>query len=72
MTVKCHLCGAEFDPRYGWQMVYGWGRKAAGGSRRGGSDIALRKPYLPEIFACEPCIDGQKHGRSPRQGGLLD
>lgn len=71
MIVRCFYCNEEFDSKLGWQRCYGWQKKAGGsGSRRGGSDVALRQPYLPEQFACEPCVDGMKHGRSPHQGGF--
>lgn len=69
MNVTCMFCGCEFESHTGWRRVMGFERKG-GPSRRGGSDIALRQPYQPEAFACHPCVDGQKHGRSPHQEGF--
>lgn len=70
MIVRCFYCNQEFDSKHAWQRCYGWQRKASGGSRRGGSDVALRQPYMPEQFACAPCIDAMAHGRSPQQEGF--
>lgn len=66
---RCSFCRAECDPRFMWQRIQGWERKAQGGSRRGGSDIALRERR--EEFACGHCIDQIRNGRSPKQGALL-
>lgn len=70
MIVRCTYCGCEFDPSAGWRLVTGWERKASSASRRGGSDVVLRTPR-GEKFACDPCIDNLKHGRSAYQEALL-
>ena len=53
-----------------WQLVIGWQRKAHGESRRGGSDIALRRPYGEgdgETWACDSCIRKARLGVDPRR-----
>lgn len=48
--------------------MVGWERKAGYGSRKYGSDIALREPG--DEFACDPCVRRQQRGVNPGQGSL--
>ena len=68
----CVYCGNVVDPNNAnvYQQVVGWERKAFGASRRGGSDIMLRGP-VPNVFACQFCIDKLKAGVSVAQESLL-
>lgn len=65
--VRCTFCGREVDPnsKLIWRRVEGWERKGFGGSRRGGSDIALR--HVTDEVACPACIEHQRMGLSVSQ-----
>lgn len=72
MTRPCHFCGREINPDgpNTYRRIHGWERKASTwGSRKGGSDIALREPS--EEVACGFCIDNLKNGRAANQGALI-
>lgn len=72
MIVTCNYCRCELETESAatiFRRVLGWEKKAHGLSRRGGSDIVLREPV--DEFACRPCIDALKSGRSPHQEALL-
>jgi len=75
MTLKFYCsfgCGTEVDPesRYAWREVHGWERRSSPtGTRRGGSDISMRKPTGK--VACDGCIQRLKAGLSPQQGSLI-
>lgn len=68
----CVYCGRNVDPNqpYTYQRVSGWEHKAYSASRRGGSDIVLREP-VPDMFACQFCIDKLKAGVNVAQETLL-
>lgn len=71
MTLRCHFCEHEIDPRIQtvWRQVTGWERKATSSStRKGGSDIVLRE--RGERVACASCIDSAKRGVGPFQESL--
>lgn len=72
MIVHCTFCRMQLDPDAPSTLrrVRGWEKRAIAGSRRGGSDVLLREP-VGEVFACSPCVDALKNGRSPSQGALL-
>lgn len=58
--MTCDFCGEPVDERTCWHRVVGWERKAQGGSRRSGSDVALRR--REEVFACNACVMLRKGG----------
>jgi len=66
----CAYCKHPLDPqaRTTYRRIVGWERKAFAGSRRGGSDIALRERR--DVFACPSCIDRLQQGINPNQGSL--
>lgn len=73
MILQCHFCGGQIDPRIQtvWRQVTGWERKATtSSSRKGGSDIVLRES-VPDMVACNSCIDSVKRGVGPMQGSLV-
>lgn len=71
MNVVCYFCGEPVDPlaRDTYRRTVGWERKAAGESRKGGSDIVLRT--AGEELAHGGCILMVKSGLSPAQASLL-
>jgi len=71
MTFQCAYCGDPVDPtsRFIWHRVVGWERKAQAGSRKSGSDIALREPR--DEYACNACIASRKGRVSRAQESLL-
>lgn len=71
MTVRCHFCGNELNPKLQtvWRQVTGWERKAMSSTRKGGSDIVLREPL--DKVACMGCIDQAKRGVAPLQKSLI-
>jgi hypothetical protein len=68
----CVYCKRDVDPNqpYVYQRTIGWEHKAFLASRRGGSDIVLREP-VPDVFACQFCVDKLKAGVSVAQESLL-
>lgn len=68
----CIYCGHTVEPSHHgtFARVIGWERKGYGDSRRGGSDIVLREP-VPDMFACQFCIDKLKAGVNVAQETLL-
>lgn len=68
----CAYCHRGVDPNqpYVYQQVIGWEKKSVLSSRRGGSDIVLREP-VPDVFACQFCIEKLKAGVSVAQESLL-
>lgn len=71
VTTICHFCGDPVDPisRLTWRRIDGWERKAAGLSRKSGSDIALRKPL--DEYAHDHCVRRAQAGVSPLQETLI-
>ena len=65
-------CGHSVEPAHHgtFTRVLGWERKGYSETRRGGSDIVLREP-VPDIFACQFCVDKLKAGVSVAQESLL-
>lgn len=72
MTCNCVYCNNPLDPADGtvWRRVVGFERKASGGARRGGSDIALRTPS--EHWACDACVTRKKRGLNHGQGSMFE
>ncbi len=67
--VTCKFCSEPTDARLAYRRVSGWERKAVGPSRRGGSDVVLRKAH--DEFACPVCIVRAKSGLNVNQEALL-
>jgi len=71
VNANCYFCGKPVNPlaRETWCRVDAWERKAQGQSRRGGSDIALRRQL--EEFAHSACIRLEQRGVHVGQTALL-
>ena len=67
--VTCTFCSESVDARLAYRLISGWERKAVGTSRRGGSDVVLRKAH--DEFACPVCIVRAKSGLNVNQEALL-
>lgn len=67
--VTCTFCSEPTDARLAYRLISGWERKAHGSSRRGGSDVVLRKAH--DEFACPVCIVRAKSGLNVNQEALL-
>ena len=69
MPFFCALCSApvQIGERFD-REVRGWERKALGGSRRGGSDIALREHT--DRVAHSRCVELARSGVSAHQEQL--
>ena len=67
--VTCKFCSEPTDSRLAYRLISGWERKAVGPSRRGGSDVVLRKAH--DEFACPVCIVRAKSGLNVNQEALL-
>ncbi len=67
--VVCTFCSEPVDDRLAYRLISGWERKALGASRRGGSDVVLRKAH--DEFACTACIARAKAGINVHQEALL-
>jgi hypothetical protein len=70
MTPSCFYCHRPIDPAAPniWRRVIAWERKAMAGSRKRGSDIALRTPV--DEYAHGTCIGLAKDGITPGQQTL--
>ena len=68
----CVYCHTNVDPAANgtFTRVVGWERKGYSETRRGGSDIVLREP-VPDVFACQFCVDKLKAGVNVSQESLL-
>ncbi len=67
--VTCTFCSEPIAVRLAYRHISGWERKAMGSSRRGGSDVVLRKAH--DEFACSACIVRAKSGLNVNQEALL-
>ncbi len=71
LTVNCFYCNRPLDPTdpSNLRQVTGWEKKSTSYSRRGGSDVRLRKPTGE--YACSPCIERLRAGLDVSQQGLF-
>lgn len=72
MDVRCFYCNEPVDPTDGtnYRRLVGWERKAPlGTSRRGGSDIVLRRHT--DDYACFGCVEKLRAGLDTNQRGLF-
>ncbi|MBA3565238.1 MAG: hypothetical protein H0W31_00095 [Actinobacteria bacterium] len=67
--VSCTFCSQTLDESFAYRLISGWERKATAQSRRGGSDVVLRKAH--DEFACTACIARFKAGINVHQETLV-
>jgi hypothetical protein len=69
VNVTCFYCGETVAEANAYRRVTGWERKAAGASRKGGSDVTLREPTGEH--ACMWCVDRLRRGVNVSQEQML-
>lgn len=67
--VTCTFCSQTLDESFAYRRILGWERKGTTQSRRGGSDVVLRKAL--DQFACTACIARAKAGINQNQETLV-